>query len=167
MHQPLVGGCECDKKNWIELVLNQCLSPWLSFFRNQIDDENCIDSGLFSLVCQPIFTELQHWVEIAEQYDWYIDLPLCMRNAFKRVAERNAIPQRTFRCALNDLSVGDRIAERDAKLDYVSAGRREFDEQQLAGCKIGIASRHEGDEPAASGAFQLPERLPDPTPWEC
>src|SRR5207244_9441459 len=26
MHHPLVGGCECDKKNWIELVLNQCLS---------------------------------------------------------------------------------------------------------------------------------------------
>ncbi len=114
MHQPLVGGCGCDKKNRVQLVLNQCLSPWLSFFRNQIGDEHRVDSGLFRLVCQPIFTEFQQWIEIAKEYDWYMDVLLRMRNACQRVVERNAFPQRAFRCALNHLAVGNWIAERDA-----------------------------------------------------
>ena len=95
-------------------MLNQCLSPWFGFFRNQIRDQHCVDSCLFSLVCQPIFAEFQQWIEIAEEDDRYINVLLCTSNACERVAESNAIAQCAFRRALNHFTIGNWIAERDA-----------------------------------------------------
>src|SRR5438552_18319085 len=125
--QPFVRCCRRDKKNRIQFTLVKHLNPRLSFLRNQIRDEHCVHSSLLSLDCQPIFAKLQKWIEIAEEYDWHIDALSCAAHACERVAECNAIPQRALRSALNDLAVGYRITEWNAKLDNVRTGRPEFD----------------------------------------
>ena len=108
-------------------MLVEHLNPRLSFLGNQIRDEHCVDSSLLSLGCQPIFAKLQQGIEITEEYDWHVDVLSCVHNTGERIAESNAIPQRAFRCALNDLAIGYRVAEWDAKLDNVRARRPEFD----------------------------------------
>src|SRR5206468_9627125 len=122
-----VRCCRRDKENRIQLTLVEHFNPWLSFLGDQICHEHRVDSSLLSLGCQPIFAKLQQGIEITEEYDRYVDVLFCVRNTCERVAECNAIPQRALRCALNDLAVGYRITEWDAKLDNVRTGRPEFD----------------------------------------
>ena len=103
---------------------SQGLNPTLSFFKNQIRDEYGVDSGLFRLIGQPIQPELQQRIEIAEEYDGYIDALSCARHACERVLHCYAITQGTFRCTLNHFPISDWITERDTELNDVRTRRR-------------------------------------------
>src|SRR5439155_23684426 len=111
----------------VQAELTNIPMPWLGFVRKQLCDQHCVDSSLFSLACQAVFAEFQQLIEIAKEHHWRVDVLLCMSNAYERVAKSNAVAQRAFRRALNHLTIGNWIAERDAELDDICSSLRKFD----------------------------------------
>jgi hypothetical protein len=61
------------------------LNPSLSFFRNQIGDQHCIDPACFASLAADL-RRISAVIEIAEEDDRHIDVLFCMSNAFERIA---------------------------------------------------------------------------------
>src|SRR6184192_4018918 len=83
----------------------------LGFFRGQVRYKNCVHTSLLCFFGEPLFAEFQKRIEVAEQHDWNIDMLFCVPDASQCVAERHAVAQRAFRCALNGFAIRDWITE--------------------------------------------------------
>jgi hypothetical protein len=132
VREPFVGRGRGDQKNRIESVSKQCLRPRFCFLGNQICHEHSIDPSLVCGDSQLLFSQLQEWIEIAEKNDRHIDLLSRFARTHERVPHADSIPQRAFGCALNYLTVGDRITEGHAYFDDVCSSRSKLDEQALS-----------------------------------
>jgi hypothetical protein len=75
---------------------------------------------------------LQEWIEIAEKNDRHIDVLSRFARARQRVPYADSIPQCAFGCALNYVTVGNRVTEGNADFDDVCPSRSKLDEQALS-----------------------------------
>src|SRR4029077_12438634 len=148
--EPFVRCRWRDQKDRIESMLKQVLSPRLCFLGNQICHEDSVDSRLSRCRGEWFWAELQERIEITEEDDGHINVLPDVPRAGERVAYGHAVSQRSFRRALNQFPIRNRIAERHAQLDDVRSRLRELNEQALSSCKIRVTYGDEWDETTAS-----------------
>ena len=117
-----------------------------TFFRRQISHQHAIGAGPLCFDAQLLDSKLQQRIEIAEKNDGDIGLPARLRQHFQSLGHARAIFESAHGCSLNDRTVGDRIAKRNAQLNDVRARVGKFDQELDCGAKVGIARDNKRDQ---------------------